>query len=125
LVRLRNTSEAAGLHREALSQLLAFAAIRGGLLRETIDNVANASDLNVKFPSWSKITEKMGPTSWLTDEGVIAPEPDILAACLVIEVFKRDAASAPDWLWTSIESDIPTALGPVEIHRELIIAEHT
>ena len=78
LARLRRTSKGAGLRTNALSEILAFAAIRDGLDPDAVSAIASQSELHVQFPQWPSIVEKLGPTSWLSDDGVVAPKPDIL-----------------------------------------------
>ena len=110
LARLRRTSKGVGLRTNALSELLAFSAIRDGLDPDAVSGLASQSELHVQFPQWPSIVDKLGPTSWLSDDGVVAPKPDILAACLVVEVFRSNQKKAPDWLWATIEDNLPARL---------------
>ena len=56
------------------------------------------------------LVEFPGPTSWLADDVVPAPAPHILAAVLVVEVFRHDPNNAPEWLWAAIEDDVAGGL---------------
>ena len=128
LARLRRTSKGVGLRTNALSELLAFAAIRDGLDPDAVSGLASQSELHVQFPQWPTIVEKLGPTSWLSDDGVVAPKPDILAACLVVEVFRSNQKRAPDWLWAAIEDDVPArleTLGRLIHDAETVLGLHT
>ena len=110
IVRLRGTAKGAGLGPDALSQLLAFAAIRDGLDAEATNALAAKTELHLQIPAWPSLVEHLGPTSWLADDAVPAPAPDILAAALVVEVFRHDPNNAPEWLWAAIEDDVTGGL---------------
>jgi hypothetical protein len=104
IVRLRRTATGAGFGPDALSQLLAFAAIRDGLDSEATNALAVKTELRLQIPEWPNLVEHLGPTSWLIDHEVPAPAPDILAAALLVEVFRHDSTNAPEWLWAATDS---------------------
>ena len=127
IARLRGTARGAGLQPNALSQLLAFAAVRDGLDRDAVNALATKNELHLQIPDWPSVVEKLGPTSWLTDNKVPAPAPDILAAALVVEVFRSDPNNAPEWLWAAIENDIPGGLerlGRLSHDAEVVLGLH-
>ena len=54
--------------------------------------------------------QTLGPASWRADGEVTAPAPDILAAALIVDVFRHDPNNAPEWLWAAIENTVPGGL---------------
>ncbi len=127
IVRLRGTAKGAGLRLDALSQLLAFAAIRDGLGPEATNALAAKDELHLQIPEWSSLIGTLGPTSWLAGDEVPAPAPDILAAALVVEVFRHDPKNAPEWLWAAIEDDVPGGLerlGRLSHDAEVVLGLH-
>ncbi len=127
IVRLRRTAQGAGLGPDALSQLLAFAAIRDGLDSEAANALAAKNELHLQIPDWPSLVEKLGTTSWLIDNEIPAPAPDILAAALLVEVFRSDPNNAPEWLWAAIENDVPGGLerlGRLSHDAEVVLGLH-
>ncbi|MCH8809525.1 MAG: hypothetical protein IH993_06810 [Proteobacteria bacterium] len=63
----------------------------------------------------------------MIDDEVPAPAPDILAAALVVEVFRHDPNNAPEWLWAAIEDDVPGGLerlGRLSHDAEVVLGLH-
>ena len=127
IVRLRGTAKGAGLGSHALSQLLAFAAIRDGLDSEAANALAAKDELHLQLPEWPSLVDHLRPTSWLADDEVPAPAPDILAAALIVEVFRSDPNNAPEWLWAAIDDDVPGGLerlGRLSYDAEVVLGLH-
>ena len=127
IVRLRRTATGAGLGPHALSQLLAFAAIRNGLDSDAADALATKDELHLQIPEWPSLVEHLRPTSWLIDNEVPAPAPDILAAALIVEVLGHDPNDAPERLWAAIENDVPAGLerlGRLSHDAEVVLGLH-
>ncbi len=81
----------------------------------------------MQIPDWPSLVEDLRPTSWLTDDEVPAPAPDILAAALLVEVFRSNPNNAPEWLWAAIEGDVAGGLerlGRLSHDAEVVLGLH-
>ena len=126
LTRLRRISEGSGLDREALGRLLAAAAIRGTVDRETLGTLASA-ELGMRVPDDLDRIEDRGPSGIVMDGAIPAPTPDIVAAALVVEVFGREPDLAPEWLWQAMGEDLAGGLerlGRLSHDAEIVLALH-
>ncbi|MDP6263575.1 MAG: tetratricopeptide repeat protein [Rhodospirillales bacterium] len=110
LSRLEDEATAAGLEPEALRHLVAFAAIRGDLDGGDLRALAGRTDLALMLPPTEDIVAKVERSGRLRDGVFPEPKPDILAAYLVVEVFRHDSKLAPERLWAAIKGGVGESL---------------
>ena len=107
LTRLRRTAGGAGLSdRDALARLLAMAAIADHLEVETIRALASDPDLDLGLPHDGTLYKFLGQSGLLSGRAIHAPKPDIVASCLVVNVFGTVPERAPEWLWAAAAPDL-------------------
>jgi tetratricopeptide (TPR) repeat protein len=100
--RLAAISDEHGLAPDSLAKLLTIAAVTGGLDAGRIERLSGLG----KPQALARAAAAAGHGS---DQGVMAPTPDIVAAEHVIGTLRRAAEAAPELLWHSVESGDPTA----------------
>ena len=103
LGRLKRESTSNGLNDQTLGRLTAIAAVAGPLDAASLRNFADA-DLDLGLPPANRIVDEINRTGRLFDGLVLPPEPDILAAGLVVETFRANTAMAPEWLWAAFSA---------------------
>ena len=127
LGRMADESRAAGLaNDQCLSRLAAFAAVRDGLDTNAIRALAQRG-LELGLPSPSRVVDGINKTGRLVDGRFPPPRPDIIGACLVVEVFKDNPDMAPEWLWAGIEDDVSAGLerlGRLSHDAEIVLGLH-
>ena len=124
LARLEDEGTAAGLEPEALQYLVAFAAIRGDLDGGDLRALADRTDLAPRLPPAEDIVALVGRSGRLRDGVFAEPKPDILAANLVVEVFRHDSKLAPERVWAGIEGRVGEALaraGRLSYDAEMVL----
>jgi len=101
---LFQAGRSAGLDGEALPRLSALAAIAGGLSAGFLKRLADRSEaLELSLPPRSRIVDTLRETHVLSGTDFPSPEPDIVAARLVVRVLADRNDVAGEWLWASIE----------------------
>ena len=125
--RLADEGVAVGLNSEALPRLASFAAIRGDLSGADLTNLAQMTELDLGLPPPNEVVDAVRNSGRLENDVFPAPTPDILAAALVVTVFGRVPARAPDWLWTAISDDVAGGLerlGRLTHDTEIVLGLH-
>jgi hypothetical protein len=117
LTRLGNESRDAGLPAEAFPRLTALAAIAGGLTTNDIRRLSEADALELGLPAPAETVAAVATTGRLaqaeTTRRLPAPNPDLVAAALVVEVLRAEPELAPERLWAAIQGDLEGGLARI------------
>ena len=96
LARFGKISLGLGLQADALARLSAMATIADGLESSAVKALAiRSEDLELGIPSPGEIVSQLSSLGLLEDGMLPAVTPDILAAALVVEVFRQRKDIAP------------------------------
>ena len=125
IARFGKISRGMGLQADALARLSAMATIADGLESSAVKALARRSEeLDLGIPNPSEIVGQLSSLGFLEDSMLPAVTPDILAAALVVEVFRQRKDIAPDWLWAAIEGEFSarvSTLGRLSYDAEVIL----
>lgn len=124
--RLHNLAWLHNLPRRALSRLSALAAVRGGLDEPAIERLA-APALGLDLGSTAGLIDRLTDTGCLKAGALPAPQPDIVAAALLVRELSDRPAKAPDWLWTALdgrEAESIDRLGRLTWDAEVVLGLH-
>ena len=110
LIRLRRNSKAAGLDETTLPRLVAMAALRKGLTPDDLKQLAERPELEIIRCDPARVVDIVQTTGQMRDGQLPQPEPDIMAAALVVKVLMDRKDLAPEWLWHAIEKNIAQGL---------------
>ncbi len=111
LARLRVTAERAGFEDQcALARLLVTAAIIGHIPKSSISTLAQEGILGPDVSPGRPLNVKLHRAGVMSQSGVDAPKPDIVAAAFSVAVLADDPANAPDLLWLALQKDISGGL---------------
>jgi hypothetical protein len=109
--RLRATAERAGFQDQcALAKLLVAAAIIGHIPRSGMNSLVQDGILGPDVSQGSALNVKLHRAGVMSESGVDAPKPDIVAAAFSSAVLANDPGNAPDFLWLVLQNDIPGGL---------------
>jgi len=110
LVRLRRESKAADLGEHCLPRLMVMAALRRGLTTTDIKNLENHPELEIISRGSEQVVDRLHTIGRMKDGLLPAPEPDIVAAVLVVEAIKKRHDLASKWFWHAIEDNMNQGL---------------
>lgn len=100
--------------KDALTRLIALAAVRGQLDGGDLRRLANPA-LDIGLQGHEQLFDRLRATGCLNDDGVLpAPVPDIVAAALVIKALEGRPDMASEWLWAAIEGAAEEALSRLD-----------
>ncbi|MCK4581048.1 MAG: hypothetical protein KAU10_06830, partial [Dehalococcoidia bacterium] len=109
--RLRAAAEKAGFQDQcALAQLLVAAAIIGHIPRSGMNALVQEGILGPDVSQGPALNVKLHRAGVMSETGVDAPKPDIVAAAFSVAVLANDRGNAPDFLWRVLQNDIPGGL---------------
>ncbi|NYZ20488.1 ATP-binding protein [Azospirillum oleiclasticum] len=124
--RLHNLTRLHGLPRRALSRLSALAAVRGSLDEPAIERLA-APALGLDVGPAPGLIDRLTDTGCLKAGALPAPQPDIVAAALLVRELSDRPAKAPEWLWTALdgrEAEAIDRLGRLTWDAEVVLGLH-
>jgi tetratricopeptide (TPR) repeat protein len=105
--RIRDASEAAGLGQEALSRLLALAALTGNISVNGLRRLADPILEITQCPA-TQIVDRIKELPWWDDERHCLPclTPDLLAAAFSASVFDDRPDIVPNWFYPAMEDRV-------------------
>ena len=107
--RLDNAGHAAGLGARGASRIVALAAVPGAVNADLLRQLADpAHEIGLPLPH--QVVDAVRPLYLWRVDRVAAPEPDIVAAALLLKTLSERPDKAPEWLWLVIKDIVPLAL---------------
>jgi hypothetical protein len=115
-LRLESLAVSQGLAKPTLTRLISFSALRGDLDQEVIARLSEPS-LKLALPPVNELISKLQELPhWDHNRGILrAPQPDLLAACLLEQVLRdspRDLRG--EWVWATVGDDLPVLIPQLE-----------
>jgi hypothetical protein len=108
--RLANTGRAAGLpDRRSAGRAVALASVPGSLDASALRRLAEPT-LEMGLPPPDRVIDAINTVPWWHEGRVPAPQPDIMAAALLLKILSERSGKAPEWLWAVIEGAIAAPL---------------
>ena len=108
--RLANTGRAAGLpDRRSAGRAVALASVPGSLDASALRRLAEPT-LEMGLPPPDRVIDAINTVPWWHEGRVPAPQPDIMAAGLLLKILSERSGKAPEWLWAVIEGAIAAPL---------------
>jgi tetratricopeptide (TPR) repeat protein len=105
--RLDNAGRAAGLGKRGASRLVALAAVPGSLDASALRRLADPA-LEIGLPSPDRVVDTLISLPWWHGDHISSPEPDLMAAALLVRSLSERSDKASDWLWAVMEyAEIP------------------
>jgi hypothetical protein len=110
--RLGNAGRAAGLGERSAGRVVALAAVPGLLDAGALRRLAEPG-LEIGLPPPERVIDAVQSLPWWRDDHVAAPDPDLMAAALLVKILAERSDKAASWLWAVIED----AVGPRLVDR--------
>ena len=108
--RLANTARAAGLpDRRSAGRVVALASVPGSLDASALRRLAEPT-LEIGLPPPDRVIDAMNTVPWWHQGRVPAPQPDIMAAALLLKILSERSDKAAEWLWAVIEGAVAAPL---------------
>jgi hypothetical protein len=107
--RLDNAGRAAGLGARGASRIVALATVPGAIDAALLRELADPA-LEIGLPAPHHVVDAVRSLYVWRGDHVAAPEPDIVAAALLLKTFSERPDKAPEWLWLVIKNTVPLAL---------------
>jgi hypothetical protein len=107
--RLDNAGIAAGLGPKGASRIVALATVRGAIDADLLRQLADPA-LEIGLPSSHQVVDTVQSLYLWSGNCVTAPEPDIVAAALLLKILGERPDKAPEWLWLMIKNTNPPVL---------------
>ena len=107
--RLDNAGIAAGLGPKGASRIVALATVPGAIDADLLRQLADPA-LEIGLPSPHQVVDTVRSLYLWPDNCVTAPEPDIVAAALLLKILRERPDKAPEWLWLVIKNTDPSVL---------------
>jgi Tetratricopeptide repeat len=106
--RLDNAGRQLGLGDEGGSRLAALAAARGGIDAQALERLAEpALGILPRMMTGDDIVDQVRKMPNWTGDRVPAPQPDIVAATMLVSALGKRPDRAPEWLWATLEGSAP------------------
>jgi hypothetical protein len=103
--RLGNAGRSAGLDYRAAGRVVALAAVPGSLDASALRRLADPT-LEIGLPSPDRVIDAVNSLPWWQSDHVSSPEPDLMAAALLVRILSERSDKSPEWLWAVIEGAI-------------------
>jgi hypothetical protein len=108
--RLANTGRAAGLpDRRSAGRVVAPASVPGSLDASALRRLAEPT-LEIGLPPPDRVVDAVNTVPWWHKGRVPAPQPDIMAAALLLKILSERSDKAAEWLWAVIEGAVSAPL---------------
>jgi tetratricopeptide (TPR) repeat protein len=107
--RLSNTGRAAGLGDRGAGRVVALAAVPGSLDSSALRRLADPT-LEIGLPPPDRVVDAVNSLPWWQGDHVSSPEPDLMAAALLVKILSERSDKAPDWLWAVMETALSSQL---------------
>jgi hypothetical protein len=107
--RLDNAGRAGDLGARSASRVVALAAIPGSLDAAALRRLADPL-LEIGLPPSDRLIDAANSLPWWQNDRVSAPEPDLMAAALLIKILSERSDKAPEWLWAVMEHAVSPQL---------------
>jgi hypothetical protein len=92
--------------------VVALAALPGSLDAPALRRLADPI-LEIGLPPPDRLIDVVSSLQWWQGDRVLSPEPDLMAAALLVKILSERSDKAPGWLWAVMEG----AVGPQLIDR--------
>jgi hypothetical protein len=100
--RLANTGRAARLpDRRSARRVVALASVPGSLDASALRRLAEPT-LEIGLPPPDRVIDAINTVPWWHEGRVPAPQPDVMAAALLLKVLSERSDKAAEWLWAVI-----------------------
>jgi len=107
--RLGNAGRAAGLGDRSAARVVALAAVRGSLCASLLRRLAHPA-LEIGLPPPDRVIDAVNSLPWWQGDHVSPPEPDLMAAALLVRILSERSDRAPEWLWAVMEGAVTSQL---------------
>jgi hypothetical protein len=107
--RLDNAGRAAGLGARGASRVVALAAVPGSLDASALRRLAEPT-LEIGLPAPERVISAVNSLPWWQNDHVPSPEPDLMAAALLVKCLSERSDKASEWLWTVMEHAVTPQL---------------
>jgi hypothetical protein len=103
--RLGNAGRAAGLGDRGAARVVALSAVPGSLNASALRRLADPT-LEIDLPPPDRVVDAVSSLPWWHGDRVLSPEPDLMAAALLLKTLSERSDKAPEWLWAAMEHAI-------------------
>jgi hypothetical protein len=100
--RLNRAGLAVGLGAKAASRVVALAAVTGAIDAPMLRRLSDPT-LEIGLPPLDRVIDAVNWLPWWENNHVRSPEPDLMAAALLVRILSERPDKAPDWLWAVME----------------------
>ena len=107
--RLDNAGHAAGLGPRGASRIVALAAVPGSINAAVLRRLADPT-LEIGLPAPDRVIDAITAAPCWHDGHVTPPQPDIMAAALLVRILSERPDKAPEWLWAVMEPAVTPQL---------------
>jgi hypothetical protein len=107
--RLDNAGRAAGLGDRGAGRVVALAAVPGSLDTSALRRLADPA-LEIGLPPPDRVIDAVSLLPWWQRNRVPSPEPDLMAAALLVRILSERSDKAPEWLWALMEGAVTPQL---------------
>jgi hypothetical protein len=125
-LRLRRLAMEHGFGARALERLAALAAVRGGLDAGTLRRLSDPA-LDLGLGARTGLVDRLDQVGVLKGGRLPAPEPDIVAASLVVKALAHSAIDAAECLWAAVdgaEGEALARLARLSYDAEVVLGHH-
>jgi len=107
--RLGNAGRTAGLGDRGAGRVVALAAVPGSLDASALRRLADPT-LEIGLPPPDRVIDAVSLLPWWQSDRVPSPEPDLMAAALLVRILSERSDKAPEWLWAVMEGAVTPQL---------------
>ena len=107
--RLDNAGHAPGSGARGASRIVALAAVPGSINAAVLRRLADPT-LEIGLPAPDRVIDAITAAPCWHDGHVTPPQPDIMAAALLVKILSERPDKAPEWLWAVMEPAVTPQL---------------
>jgi hypothetical protein len=107
--RLGNAGRAVGLEHRSAGRVVALAAVPGSLDASVLRRLADPT-LEIGLPPPDRVIDAVNSLAWWQGDHVSSPEPDLMAAALLVRILSERSDKAPEWLWAVMKHTVTPQL---------------
>jgi hypothetical protein len=107
--RLGNAGRTAGVGDRGAGRVVALTAVPGSLDASVLRRLADPT-LEIGLPPPDRVIDAVSLLPWWQSDRVPSPEPDLMAAALLVRILSERSDKAPEWLWAVMEDAVTPQL---------------